>query len=163
MLQYSWQYGFWEVRLNNLIIVDTREKGHKKILEHFDKVGQDYIVSKLDFGDYVIYKDYGVVIDRKDSLLELAHNLCNTAEHERIKKEIQRAKDCKVKDFIFLISESKIKTIEDIKNWTSPHTKVKGETLLKIMSTMAKKYGVRFMIVPKKDMGKKIIELLSKE
>ena len=35
--------------MNNIIIVDTREKGHKKILEHFDKVEQDYIVSKLDY------------------------------------------------------------------------------------------------------------------
>ena len=36
-----------------LIVVDTREKGNKKILEHFDKVGQDYIISKLDSGDYI--------------------------------------------------------------------------------------------------------------
>ena len=28
--------------MNNLIIVDTREKGHKKILEYFDKVGQGF-------------------------------------------------------------------------------------------------------------------------
>ena len=35
---------------NNIIICDTREKGNQKILEHFDKVGQDYIVSKLDAG-----------------------------------------------------------------------------------------------------------------
>ena len=41
--------------MNNLIICDTREKGNKKILEYFDKVGQDYIVSKLDSGDYMLY------------------------------------------------------------------------------------------------------------
>lgn len=146
--------------MNNLIIVDTREKGHKKILEHFDKVGQDYIISKLDAGDYMLHKNPTTIIDKKDGLLELAGNLCNTAQHERIKREIERAKEMGCQNFIFLIQDSKIKTIDDIKNWSSSHTKVKGETLLKIMQTMAKKYGIKFIIVPKKEMGAMIIKLL---
>ena len=146
--------------MNNIIIVDTREKGHKKILEHFDKVGQDYIVSKLDAGDYMLYKDYTTIIDKKDGLLELSGNLCNTKEHERIKREIARARELGCKNFIFLIQDSKIKSTEDIINWTSPHTKVKGSTLLKIMNTMCEKYGVRFMICHKKQMGEMIIKLL---
>lgn len=148
--------------MNNIIVVDTREKGHKKILEYFDKVEQDYIVSKLDAGDYMVYKQFNTIIDKKDGLLELSHNLCNTKEHERIKREIQRAKELGCENFIFLIQDSKIKSADDIKNWSSPHTKVKGETLLKIMSTMNKRYGVKFIIVPKKDMGKMIIKLLEK-
>jgi len=146
--------------MNNLIIVDTREKGHKKILEHFDKVGQEYIVSKLDAGDYMLYKNYTTIIDKKDGLLELAGNLCHTNEHERIKREIARAKQLGCENFIFLIQDNKIKSLEDIKNWSSPHTKVKGETLLKVMSTMKQRYGVRFIIVPKKNMGEMIIRLL---
>lgn len=146
--------------MNNIIIVDTREKGHKSILNYFNKNNIDYIVSKLDYGDYMLYKNNSVVIDRKDNLLELCGNLCHTMEHERIKREIQRAKDDGCKEFIFLIAESKIKTFEDIKNWSSPHTKVKGNVLLKIMQTMKQRYGVRFIICPRKDMGKKIIELL---
>lgn len=147
--------------MNNLIIVDTREKGHKSILKYFDEHNIDYITSKLDYGDYKIYKDNSVVIDRKDNLTELVHNLCSTTEHERIRKEIQRAKDDNVGDFIFLIAESKIKSIEDVKNWSSPHTKVKGSTLLKIMQTMKQRYGVRFIIVPRAKMGEKIIEILN--
>lgn len=146
--------------MNNLIIVDTREKGNKKILEYFDSVGQDYIISKLDAGDYMLYKDFSTIIDKKDGLLELSHNLCNSLEHERIKREIQRAKDLGCENFIFLIQDNKIKTTEDIKSWSSPHTKVKGETLLKIMNTMCKKYTIRFVIVPKKKMGEMIIKLL---
>lgn len=149
--------------MNNIIICDTRERKNKSILKYFDKVGQDYIVSKLDYGDYKIFKKNDVVIDRKDNLLEIAGNLCHTSEHDRVRREILRAKQDGCKEFIFLIAESKIKTVEDIKNWTSPHTKVKGSTLLKIMSTMSKKYGVKFIICKRKDMGKKIIELLSKE
>lgn len=147
----------------NLIVVDTREKGHKKILEYFDKVGQDYIVSKLDAGDYMIFKDYSIIIDKKDGLLEISHNLCNTLEHERIKREIAKAKELGCKEFIFLIQDNKIKTLADIKEWSSPHTKVKGETLLKIMQTMKEKYGIHFMIVPKKKMGETIINLLNKK
>ena len=131
--------------MNNLIIVDTREKGNKKILEYFTKVNQDYIISKLDAGDYMIYKDYSTIIDKKDGLLELAGNLCSTPEHERIKREIARAKEDGCKDFIFLIAESKIKSVEDIKNWSSPHTKVKGETLLKIMVTMKNKWVQKYL------------------
>ena len=149
--------------MNNIIIVDTREKGNKKILEYFDKVGQDYIISKLDYGDYKMYKNNNVVIDRKDNLLELAGNLCHTTEHERIKKEIQRAKDDGCKDFIFLIAESKIKSVKDIESWKSQHTKVNGCTLLKIMQTMKQRYNIRFIICSRKDMGAKIIELLGGE
>lgn len=108
----------------------------------------------------MLYKDYTTIIDKKNTLLELAGNLCHTYEHERVKREIVRARELGCKNFIFLIQNDKINSIEDIKNWTSPHTKVKGETLLKIMQTMSKKYAVKFIIVPKKEMGKKIIELL---
>ena len=146
--------------MNNIIICDTREKGNKKILEYFTKVNQDYIISKLDAGDYMLFKNYSTIIDKKDGLLELAGNLCHTSEHERIKREIAKAKELGCKDFIFLIQDSKIKTTEDIKNWSSPHTKVKGSTLLKIMATMKNKYGIRFIICSKKNMGKMIIKLL---
>ena len=145
---------------NNLIICDTREKGNKKILEYFTKVNQDYIISKLDAGDYCLFKDYTTIIDKKDGLLELAGNLCHTSEHERIKREIAKARKLGCVNFIFLIQDNKIKTIDDIKNWSSPHTKVKGATLLKIMATMSKKYGVRFIICSRREMPKKIIELL---
>lgn len=146
--------------MNNLIIVDTREKGHKKILEYFEKVDQDYIISKLDAGDYMLYKDYSTIIDKKDGLLELAHNLCNTLEHQRINREIERAKQLGCQQFIFLIQDNKIKTVSDIENWSSPHTKVKGSTLLKIMQTMKEKYNIKFIFVPKKNMGETIINLL---
>ena len=146
--------------MNNLIIVDTREKGHKSILKYFDDNNIDYITSKLEYGDYMKYKDNSIVIDRKDSLLELAHNLCNTLEHQRINREIQRAKDDGCDEFVFLIAESKINSADDIKNWSSLHTKVRGETLYKIMLTMKEKYNVRFMFCKKKEMGKIIIDLL---
>ena len=148
--------------MNNLIIVDTREKGHKKILEYFDKTGQDYIISKLDAGDYMLYKDFSTIIDKKDGLLELSHNLCNTQEHQRVVKEIELANNLGCKDFIFLI-QGNIKSEEDIKKWKSPHTKVRGEILLKVLKTFKEHHNCKFIFVPKKDMGRKIIELLEEK
>ena len=101
--------------MNNIIICDTREKGNKKILEYFDSVGQDYIISKLDAGDYMLYKDYTTIIDKKDGLLELAHNLCNSFEHERIKREIQRAKDLGCSILSFLSRTTKLKQLKILK------------------------------------------------
>lgn len=146
---------------NKIILCDTRERKNKKILEYFDSVGRDYIVSKLDAGDYMVYKDYTTIVDKKDGLLELAGNLCNTTEHQRILRELEKAKELGCTNFIFLIQDNSINSINDIQKWTSPHTKAKGSTLLKIMLTMKKKYGVRFIIVRKKDIGAKIIELLN--
>ena len=155
-----------------IILTDTRQQKENHIIKEFDKQDILHIRTGLPSADYMairydneqgFYLDYSVLIDTKKDLEEIANNLCNTNSHERLKREIFKGKDLGAKEFIFIIGENKIKSVEDIKNWFSPHTKVKGETLLKIMSTMAKKYGVRFMIVPKKDMGKKIIELLSKE
>lgn len=147
--------------MNNVIIVDTREKGHKKILEYFDSVGQKYIISKLDAGDYMIFDKPQNIIDKKDTLRELAGNLCKTTEHQRINREIARAKEMGCTRFIFLIQDNSIKSAEDIKNWSSPYTKVKGSTLLEIMKTMSRRYGVEFIIVPKKQMGAAIIKLLN--
>ena len=147
--------------MNNLILVDTREKGHKKILEHFDNVGQEYLTTKLDAGDYMLYKNYDVLIDRKDSILELAGNLCKTNEHYRVVREIQRAKELGCKRFIFLVADQKITCVDEVENWTSKYSKVKGSTLQKILNTMIQKYEVEFQFVKKSEMPSKIIALLT--
>ena len=145
--------------MNNIIICDTREKGNKKILEHFTKVNQDYIISKLEAGDYMLYKDYSIIIDKKDGLLELSHNLCNTLEHARVVREIELARSLGCKEFIFLV-QGNIKSDDDIKKWKSPHTKIKGEVLFKILKTFKDHHNCKFIFVPKSQMGAKIIELL---
>lgn len=147
--------------MENLIIVDTREKGHKQILKYFETINQDYIISKLEAGDYMLYKNPTTIIDKKDGLLEMCGNLCHSTEHARLVREVERAHEMGCKDFIFLIQDSKIKTIEDIKSWSSPYTKVRGFVLLKTMQTFKEHHDCRFIIVPRADMGRKIIELLN--
>ena len=148
---------------NNLIVVDTREKGNQSITKYFEEVKQDYIISKLDSADYMIFKDYSILIDKKDSLLEICGNLCHTLEHDRVVREINLAHELGCERFIFLICESKYNCLEDIKSWSNVHTKVKGETLFKVLNTFASHHNVEYVFSSRKDLGKKIIEILNKK
>lgn len=153
-----------------IILTDTRQQKEEHILKEFDKQGIIHIRTGLPSADYMtlrydekqgFYLDYSILIDTKKDIEEIAGNLCNTSSHNRVKKEIFKGQELGAKQFIFLINGGKIKTIQDLENWSSPHTKVKGETLLKIMSTMKERYGVRFIICPRAKMGEYIIRLLN--
>ena len=143
-----------------IIEMDTRNQKDNYVTDYFDKQGVKWIRNKLYSGDVKLLNDTRVIIDLKANLEEIAHNLCNSQEHARIHRELDRAREIGCEEFIFLIKHDKIKTIEDLQNWTSKRTKVKGSTLLKVMTTMKQRYNVRFMIVPKKNMGATIIKLL---
>lgn len=140
--------------------LDTRNQKDSYVTDYFDKHNIKWIRNKLYSGDVKLLNDTRVIIDLKANLEEIAHNLCNTQEHLRIHKEIDRAREIQCEEFIFLIKEDKIKSIEDLQNWTSNKTKVTGKVLCKVMATMSKKYGVKFIIVPRAKMGEKILELL---
>lgn len=153
-----------------VIQIDSREKGNKVILDYFDNVGQKYIVSKMYAGDYQDVNSVKVLIDKKDSLVELAGNLCRTLEHERLKREIAKACDIGCERFIFLIASSKITSVDKVHEWKVPtkrdgslYTKVRPEILEKIMKTMTEKYGIEFMFCKKTEMGKEIVRLLENE
>lgn len=153
-----------------VIQIDSREKGNKAILDYFNSVGQKYIVSKMYAGDYQDVNSVKVLIDKKDSLVELAGNLCRTLEHERLKREIAKACDIGCERFIFLIADKSITSVEEVNGWKVPkkkdgslYTKVRPEILEKIMKTMMEKYGVEFMFCKKAEMGKEIVRLLEDE
>ena len=146
-----------------IIEMDTRNQKDSYVTDYFDKHNIKWIRNKLYAGDVKLLNDTRVIIDLKANLEEIAHNLCNTQEHLRIHRELDRAREIGCEEFIFLIKDDKIKSIEDLQNWSSKRTKVRGSTLLKVMGTMSKKYGVRFMIVPRSKMGEKIIEILLKK
>lgn len=150
-----------------IIECDTRQQKQEHIVKAFDEAGIKYIRNKLYCGDYKRVDSPKVIIDTKKNLLEMSGNLCRTTEHARIKHEIARACDIGCERFIFLIASNKIKNMDEVHNWIVPtkrdgtkYTRVEPSTLEKIMKTMNEKYGIEFMFCPKKDMGKKIIELL---
>lgn len=146
-----------------IIEMDTRNQKDNYVTDYFGKQGIKWIRNKLYSGDVKLLNDTRVIIDLKANLEEIAHNLCNSQEHARIHRELDRAREIGCEEFIFLIKHDKIKTVEDLQNWTSKRTKVKGSTLLKIFNTMKQKYGVRFIIVPRAKMGATIINLLNKK
>jgi hypothetical protein len=144
-----------------IIEMDTRNKKDNYVTDYFDKKGIKWIRNKLYAGDVKLLNDTRVIIDLKANIEEIAHNLCNTQEHLRIKKELEKAKEIGCEEFIFLI-KSNIKSIDDLINWTSTKTKVKGSVLVKVMATMRERYGCRFIFTTRINAPKKIIELLTK-
>ena len=146
-----------------IIEMDTRNQKDKYVTDYFDKHNIKWIRNKLYSGDVKLLNDTRVIIDLKANIEEIAHNLCNTQEHARIHRELDRAREIQCEEFIFLIKDDKIKSIEDLQNWTSKRTKVTGKVLCKVMCTMKERYGVKFIICNRKDMPKKIIELLESE
>lgn len=139
-----------------IIQCDSREQENKEVLAYFDKIGQKYFVSKVYSGDYMNFCRPKVVIDLKASLLELAGNL--TRQHDRFVREIKRASETNC-NFVVLIREP-LKSIDEVKNWKSPHSKVKGETLYKTMITMANKYGVYWGFCTRTGAGEKILKTI---
>lgn len=150
-----------------LILADTRQQKDAHITNYFDKNNIQWIRTGLPSADYMavrynngFIKDYSVLIDTKKNVEEIAGNLCRTTDHERVKREIERARELGCKQFIFLICDNKIKSIDDLKNWSSKRTRVSGITLLKIMRTMSERYNVRFIFTSKQNAGAKILSLL---
>lgn len=143
-----------------IIEMDTRNQKDNYVTDYLDKQGIKWIRNKLYAGDVKLVNSTRIIIDLKKDLLEISGNLTGAKEHERIKREIARAKEIGCERFIFLIKEQKIKSIEEVSNWSSNRTKVKGETLMKIMKTMSERYKVEFIFTTKENAGAKVIELL---
>lgn len=139
---------------------DTRNKKDEYITDYLDMQGIKWIRNKLYAADIKLLNSTEILIDIKKDLLEVCGNLTRATEHERLKREIARGKEIGCKRFIFLIKEQKISSLQDVTSWSSTRTKVKGETLMKIMQTMSEKYGVEFIFTTKEKAGAKIIDLL---
>ena len=143
-----------------ILEMDTRNQKDTYVTDYLDKQGIKWIRMKLYSSDVKLLNSTKVLIDLKKDLLEMCGNLTSLKEHERVKKEIARAREIGCERFIFLIKEQKIKSIADVNNWSSKRTKVKGETLAKIMKTMSKRYGVEFIFTTKENAGAMVVELL---
>ena len=152
-----------------LVLMDTREKDNENIKKYFKEKNVMSFTTTLKTGDYLaikydcgFYVEKGCVVDLKNKILELAGNLCGSvANHEKEKRKLERSKELGFKRFVFLVYDKKVKCIDDLIEWSSEITKVKGTTLAKVLLTMQKKYGCEFIFYnDKKTLGKKILELL---
>ena len=147
------------------IQIDTREHDGavKAIKDYFDGNGILWYCSKLYVGDYMSLDNARFCIDRKQSLLEIAQNVCQ--DHERFSRELERAKQYGIR-LVFLIEHgADIRTLNDVKKWKNPRLKtsklaVSGERLYKILSTLEKTYDTKFFFCTKEQTARGIIKLL---
>jgi len=153
---------------NRLMLVDSREKAKaiESILKHFEENGIEYVSTKLLFGDYADYNRPGIVIDRKQNIAELAKNC--TADHERFRRELERVKKAGA-TLVLLVEQNRykdranwihVKEIADLLLWSSPHTKVRGERVFRILSSWMYRYPLRVEFCDKRSTGRRIVEII---
>lgn len=157
--------------MEKLLLVDTREKPKAiaPILEHFDKAGVRHISTKLLFGDYMDYNRPSLVIDRKRNIAELAKNC--TTDHKRFKKELERVQAAGA-TLVVLVEQNRYKdrekwirvnSIEDLLLWSSPHTKVRGEKIFRVLSSWIFKFPLRIEFCDRRTTGKRILQIIYKD
>ena len=152
-----------------MVIVDTREKPRAivRILAEFDRQGIAYVRRALNFADYADPdKLPGIVIDRKQNLLEVASNVVQ--QRKRFVREIVRCERAGCHLVVLVEHGNNIRKLEDVIRWKNPRLKesplaVSGERLYKIMKAMENYYGIEWQFCNKQNTGKRIIEILGAE
>ena len=150
------------------LLIDTREKPKaiQPILSYFDSEGITYSSTKLWFGDYMDYSKPNIVIDRKQNIAELAKNV--TADRSRFVAELERAKSVGAK-LVILVEQNRFKDrnnwihvtdISDLLLWSNPHTKIRGEKVFRVLSSLVYKYNISVVFCDRRTTGKKILEII---
>lgn len=150
------------------LLIDTREKPKaiQSITKYFDSIGLTHESTKLLFGDYMDWNRPGIVIDRKQNIAELAKNC--TSEHERFKREIDKAVKAGA-TLVILVEQNRYKdgdrwihveSVEDLLWWSSPHMKIRGEKVYRVLRSWVAKYPIRVEFCDKRSTGKRIFEII---
>ena len=170
------------VRVVPKIQIDTRQQfgKHTHVDRWFESHGIPYEYRKLDFGDYMV-DGSNVSIDTKKDVQELAGNLGR--EHARFTRECERAAAAGYR-LVVLIEQHPEYNGVGAGAWINglcarcrrcnPRDRgrgclkyrfkpIQGPQLAAIMSTMERKYGVRFEFCSRKDTARRICELLGIE
>jgi len=156
--------------MSKYLLIDTREKPKaiETIMKQFREAGIRYERTKLLFGDYMDWNRPHIVIDRKQSIQELAMNC--TRDHDRFRAELERAKAAE-SELVILVEQNRYKdrdkwihveTIEDLMLWESPHTTIRGEKVYRVLRAWMAKYPIRVVFCDKRSTGKKILEIIYK-
>ena len=154
--------------MSKLLLVDTREKPKaiQNILKTFDEAGIKHASTKLFIGDYQDYGNPFLIIDRKQSIQELAANC--TRDHDRFKRELERAKAVGAQ-LVILVEQNRYKdrdkwihceTVEDLMLWESPHTTIRGEKVYRVLRSWMAKYPLRVEFCDKRNTGRRIYEII---
>jgi ERCC4-type nuclease len=135
-----------------IVLIDTREKNNKHIIDLLIKNKIQYKFKKLDYGDYSfmikasdllprdIYFDNQIVIERKNSLEELSQNLAQ--KRVQFENELLRKKDCK---FILLIENGSYKDIFE----NNYNTELNKKSYLASLLTFQFRYNIQIAFINK--------------
>ena len=146
-----------------LIIEDTRQKKNKHEAKHryWIKTGTPFIRSGLPFGDY--WAAPRISIDTKQSIKEVAINLCGRPEErKRFREECDKAKTAGCKQ-IYLIEDKKYSCIDDLWGegvWVHDGRVITGDSIAMRMHELQERYGCEFRFCDPSDAGRVIVEML---
>lgn len=157
---------------------DTRQKKQHHIRKEkwFEEKGIRVINSKLLVGDYMIPNDGSVSVDTKKDIGELYSNLIQ--QHKRFRAECDLANELGIQLYILVENEVGINKIDDILKWRNPQHFVwlkrqkqgvkckppaSNQQLLKIMHSMERDHGVRFLFCRPWESAEMIVRLLNHE
>ena len=146
-----------------VIIEDSRQKRgkHEEKRVYFENQGIIVKRAQLPFGDYIIMPS--IVVDTKQSIIEIAQNLCGSvAERNRFAEEMKNAKLAGVK-LVFLIEDKRfdeISDLYDVKIKLHSGKVVQGTQLATAMSICEARYGCRFEFCSPEEAGHRIIQIL---
>jgi len=134
-----------------VIVEDSRQQAGKHETKHaaWEEHGDRIIRCALPFGDYMAVPP--VSVDTKASMQEIAQNIGgSTAEHNRFRKELQRAREAGCHLYILVENDEGIRDLEGVATWVNPRLidspkAITGERLAKAMQTMQERYGVTFL------------------
>ena len=148
-----------------MIYYDSREKPRAivRILAEFDRQGIEYERRALNFADYFNPARPGIVIDRKQNLLEVAGNVVQGKK--RFVREIERCNRAGCRMIVLIEHGNTVRTLEDVMFWRNPRLKdspyaVSGDRLFRIMKAMELYYGIEWQFCNKQSTGRRIIQLL---
>lgn len=151
------------------LLIDSREKQRaiKKITTYFDSIGLIYESTKLLFGDYQDFNRPGIVIDRKQTIAELAKNC--TVDSARFVRELERAKKAGAR-LVILVEQNRYKTeagewisiqqLSDLIYWSSKNTTIRGEKVFRVLMSWINRYNLSVEFCNKAQTGQRIYEII---
>lgn len=168
-----------------MVIEDTRQQREKH--EHIKTwmeahgVGFEQRSRALPFGDYMSDNGSNVAVDTKKDVQELAMDVGR--DHERFRRECERARDSGYRLVILVESSSRYNDRVELARWVSGVCRrcrkcdprfstecrkykskpMQGDRLAKIVSTLERRYGVRFEFCTRARAARRICELLGEE
>ena len=142
-------------------IFDSREKKNDHIKAYFDKHGIEYIVQKLDVGDYQIEGLPNRVVDRKANLEEVATNLMTRNDSARFWREVRKAHDEGIQLIVLVENGGQVHDINDVVKWRSKYSRATGRRLIDEMIRVERAYHVLWQFCDKRSTARRIAELLT--